>query len=257
MKNFLRATVAILGLLSTQAMAEDDNVFCPDRPGKATSTCVVAPGKFQIESDLYNWTNNGPALFTSPAIKYGIGHGIDIEAAITPYERIGHSYGNGDLYLKIKVHLVKIDGAVPVDMAVLPYIKVPVAPSRQIGNGYVEGGIILPIAFTLPLGFTLSAAPEIDQFHNPTGNGYYSNFQGAISLTYPIFNEVVVGAEFWQLVPLNPNAVSRFQTPQQQSVDFFVSWLITPFIQVDTGINIGTNSATPHEQAYAGISVRF
>jgi len=37
-------------------------------------------------------------------------------------------------------------------MAVLPYLKFPTARSR-LGNGKVEGGIILPVSVKLPGGF--------------------------------------------------------------------------------------------------------
>lgn len=250
MKILLACTIAAGLLFSQQAFADD---ICTDRPGKSSGTCVVPEGHFQLETDLYNWTNNGPVLFTSPVVKYGLGHNLDIELGITPYERVGHSYGSGDLYIKLKYEFLneKI-----VKAALFPYIKIPIAPAPQIGNGRVEGGLLVPVQFSLPLDFSLTFVPEIDQFQNPNGYGYYTNFQGVINLQHTIFTDRVIGAvELWQQIPIIQNSGRRI--PQQQSIDISVQWLVTPSFQVDGGINFGTNSATPRQQIYVGISQFF
>jgi hypothetical protein len=245
------AAIILMELLSQHALADDDDI-CTDRPSKSTSPCVVPEGHFQIESDTYNRGNDGIGLFTNPTLKFGLGHDLDIEASMIPYEVSNHKYGPGDLYIRLKYEFWNDKNF--IQAALEPFIKVPM-PS-QLSNGFVEGGLGVPIQVNnLPLGFTINDVPEIDEFHNPTGNGYYSSFQNVTTLNHPIFTDRVVGAvELWQQFPLTHT--SGVYIPTQRSVDGSLLWLVTPSFQLDCGVNFGINRATP-SQVYVGFSKFF
>ena len=92
--------------------------LCTDRPTKSTSPCTVDAGHWQIESDVYNYTeqNGGGVttttqLFSNPTVKLGLTNNLDVEVNIAPYEQVStHDAasgatttfgGVGDLFLKL------------------------------------------------------------------------------------------------------------------------------------------------------------
>src|ERR1700730_235559 len=78
----------------------------------------------------------------------GLGH----EVLLTP-----------PIYVKPFVRRQKNDAA---DAEAIPYGKWPTAPIG-VGNGYAEGGIIAPLAISLPYGFTTILEGELDYLKNP------------------------------------------------------------------------------------------
>ena len=165
---FWRALVATLfdvALGCSCAHADDDvRDLCPDRPGKGTSACTVDAGYFQIESDLFNGTFQrvGPVTtstyyLTDPNLKYGVNADFDVEANIAP-EVIVRSHnsttgmtqtwsGVGDLYLRAKWAAIGNSGS-DIALTIEPYLKLPTAP-MGVGNGAIEGGIVLPVSIAL------------------------------------------------------------------------------------------------------------
>src|ERR1022692_942366 len=69
--------------------------LCADRPSKATGSCTVDAGHWQIESDLYNVTfqtvdgvSTRTELFTNPTLKLGITNTLDFEVNIVPWQQV-------------------------------------------------------------------------------------------------------------------------------------------------------------------------
>ena len=160
--------------------------ICTDRPTKANVTCTVPAGEVQIESDAVNWTRTVAAesrsdtvLYTNPTVKYGLSSRTDLEANLAPYETIDTAGpaagprlgGIGDLTLRLKQRL-SADGAT-TQITLLPFVKVPTA-RRGIGNGRVEGGVVLPVSLPIPGGFTLTLGPEVDVLADGAGSGYHA-----------------------------------------------------------------------------------
>jgi hypothetical protein len=82
--------------------------------------------------------------------------------------------GTGDTFGRLKINVLGDDQGA-VSMAVLPYVKFPTARSG-LGNGELEGGIILPISFSVPGGFTVIVMPEGDFLKNTVGSAYHAAF---------------------------------------------------------------------------------
>jgi hypothetical protein len=243
--------------------------LCTDRPTKSTSPCTVDAGHWQVESDVYNVTlqttdgvTTTTQLFTNPTLKLGLTNNLDFEVNIAPYEQVSAhdsasgvtttSNGVGDLYLKAKLNLAGDDGGA-FGFALVPYVKVPTAP-RGVGNGAVEGGIITPLQFNLPANWQLVIDPEFDSLANAVGGGQHANLAGLLSFSYPATKTITVSLEVWGDSNFDPTG-----TVNQTSFDLGAAWIPAkaPNFQLDGGVNLGLNRATPGAQAYIGVSRRF
>lgn len=241
--------------------------LCTDRPTKSTGPCTVDAGHWQLESDLYNVTvQRAPGatatteLFTNPTLKLGLTNTIDFEANITPFERMtvkdhgvtARASSVGDLFLRLKANLVGDDGGM-IALAISPYIKVPTA-NRAIGNGAVEGGVIVPLQLNLSGSWQLLFDPEVDVLEDAGGGGKHLNTVGLVSLSKPVSKMITLSVEFWTDTNFDPAATST-----QYSADLGAAWIpsAAPNLQFDTGVNFGLNKLTPDIQAYIGVSCRF
>ena len=240
--------------------------ICTDRPTKSNAACAVDAGHFQYETDLFNGSflrlggvTTDTYLATNPTVKYGVGHNVDLEANIAPYEVIRTrdaagretSTGSvGDLYLRLKWNgYNSADGKLSV--AALPYIKAPTARTG-VGNGAVEGGFIMPVNYKLTDKLTLTTVPEVDVFKDSTGDGRHANTAQLVNLGYSLPNNVTIYGELWGDWNFDPAG-----TIKQYSADVAAAWGVTKYFQVDAGLNFGLNKETPGVQAYVGISQKF
>ncbi|HEX7761241.1 MAG TPA: transporter [Caulobacteraceae bacterium] len=265
----LLPVLAALAVLSPfTALAEDTlRPLCTDRPTKSTSPCTVDAGHFQLESDLFNETvdhtggvTTTTQLFTSPTLKLGLTRNIDIEANITPYERVSvrdhgvttTAAGFGDLFLKAKVSLLGDDGG-NLGVGLVPYLKVPTAHAG-VGNGAVEGGLIAPVQFNLPQSWSVVIDPEVDVLENNDGLGHHANAQSLVSVSKGVTSQVTLSAELWSDVNWDPAGRTT-----QVSADLGAAWVpkSSPNLQFDGGFNFGLNHVTPGVQGYVGVSRRF
>lgn len=250
---------------AVQAQAStDEPPLCTDRPTKSNAVCTVPAGKIQVETDLLNWTRNDDAesrtdvfLYTNPTIRLGLGPDTDIQASIAPYvdvrtwaggsvERLG---GVGDLTIRLKQRLT--DSAAKLQVGVIPFVKVPTA-RRGVGNREWEGGVALPVQYSLPHGYTLTFGPEFDLLHDGMGRGDHAQLVGTANISKALSSAVTVYDELWTAQNFDPAGTVR-----QYSADLAVAWLARPRLQLDAGVNLGLNRATSDAQAYVGVSTRF
>ena len=160
--------------------------------------------------------------------------------------------GVGDLFLRAKWNLLGDDGG-NISVALFPYVKLPTA-SHAIGNGAVEEGLIVPIAFNLPNNLQLSIDPEADALADATGSGRHLNIATPISLSYGVTKTVTLFSELWGDEDYDPTGATF-----QASFDLGAAWIPAklPTFQLDGGVNLGLNQSTPSVQAYVGVSKRF
>ena len=245
------------------APAATPSPICTDRPTKANVVCTVPAGSFQLEADAVNWTHNHDAgvstdtiLYTNPYLKLGLGSRTDIEFNIAPYETVRTGVegthdtigGVGDLYIRLKQQLT--NGSGKIQVAVIPFVKAPTA-KRGIGNREWEGGVAVPIVFSLPQGFTLNLGPEGDVIADSDGHGKHGQFVTAINLSKS-FGKATIYTELWTAQNFDPAG-----TVHQYSADVAIAYLLSPVWQVDIGSNFGLNRYTPDAQVYLGLSTRF
>jgi hypothetical protein len=238
--------------------------FSTDRPPKANSPYTVDAGHFQYETDLavfgYGNTNGKTTrdwTVLDPTLKVGLTNTVDAELQITPYESLktktaaGHMSisGAGDMFGRLKVNVLGDDQGA-VSMAVLPYLKFPTARSG-LGNGKLEGGIILPVSFGVPGGFTIIVMPEGDFLRNDAGNAYHAVLDFLINVSHPLDKRWTIYSEIF--------TTQHFESQDSPiyTLDEALTYAVTPNLQLDFGGNFGLNRVTPRNQLYAGLSQRF
>lgn len=249
---------------ASPAFAQEPAPICTDRPAKSNAVCTVPEGAVQIESDLSNWTRfeaGGAKVDTivpvSPTVKFGLGPNTDLQINWAPYVDVRTSTGGfvdrkrgaGDVLVRLKQRLTNADSKVQV--GVIPFAKAPAA-KRGIGNGEWEGGVALPVQFSLPQSFTLTFGPEIDLFADGDGSGKHAQLTGSVNIAKPVSSKLTLIGEFWTAQNYDPAGTVR-----QYSADVAATYLLNPKAQLDAGANFGLNRITPSVQLYLGISTRF
>jgi hypothetical protein len=258
-----RAAIVLLTLLTSPlARAEDLKPICPDRPGRGTSPCTLDLGHAQFELGLFDDSfqhRSGVTTDTdnvgSLLAKWGASERIDVEAGMAFYQQLRmHDAsgtttisGVGDLFLHAKYNPLA-DGAFALVLD--PFLKLPTA-SGGMGNGAVEGGLVLPMAYDLGNSWSLAMTPELDLLLNASGSGSHVNLVDVVGLGRG-FGPLTLGAELWTSQNLDPAGTVR-----QYSFDLDAAWLADNDTQLDGGLNIGLNRATPDLEIYFGISRRF
>ncbi len=256
---------AALLCVSSAGWAADEQPICPDRPSKANGTCTVATGHFQIETGLVDWTHDksGGArvdftVWGSSVVKFGLSDRSDVELGFIPYETLrvradgvhDHASGSGDVTVRLKQRLTT-DGA-PVQAAVIPFVKLPTA-GRDLGNGKVEGGVIVPVNAALgKSGITLTLGPELDLRADADGHGYHAAMAQLVNFGFSPAPRLSFSAELWGQWDWDPE-----RTVRQASADGAIAYLVNDSLQLDAGANFGLNSNTPDVQLYTGVSMRF
>jgi hypothetical protein len=242
--------------------------FNTDRPTKSNVPYTVDAGHFQYEGDIfiygYDNTSTPDTSFTSwvvgnPTFKLGLLNNLDFEVNFSAYNNIqtmtrstgvATSVGGfGDTFTRFKWNLFGNEGGGPA-FALIPYAKWPTAP-QGIGNRFVEGGLIAPLAVPLPGGFTTIVMGEMDILKNPSDTNYHVNFPALINVNHQIVPNLTGYAEIYANWSTSP------QVRDIYTLDFALAWTPKPNFQLDIGINIGLVSAAIPYQIYMGIAQRF
>jgi hypothetical protein len=137
-----------------------------------------------------------------------------------------------------------------VAFGILPQIKFP-TNTGNIGNDAYEGGVLLPVALAVPLGFTMTLVPEFDALKNSADNGHHANFSQIINLSRPIVEGLTGYVEFFAAESAESGSKNIY------TFDAAVAYVVAPNLQFDIGTNVGLNKAAPDIQAYIGVSKRF
>ncbi len=263
MKRALIACGLLCVSVPAHAMAEEP--ICADRPGLSTPACSVPQGKVQVETGLVDWTHDDGGGVESDtltlggsAVKVGITDRLHLEVDFAPYVRVREDLGGstsrlsgfGDIAVAAKYRVST--ATAPVQMAVVPFIKIPTA-KRSLGNGKVEGGLIVPIGYTIPeTALSLALSPEIDVNSDPDGSGYHLATAQVIGLgasLAPALSASVELAGYWDFLP--DGTVRQFLFGGSAAL------LLSNDLQVDAGINLGLNRESPDLELYSGIALRF
>ena len=258
------ALLAGLVLLTAgTARADDPKPICPDRPGRGTSACTLDEGHAQLELGLFDESLQRRSGTTTDAgnagsllAKWGVNERMDVEAgmALYQFQRVHDASGTttssgiGDLLLHAKYNPLTSDG--PFALVLDPFLKSPTA-GGGLGNGAVEGGLALPMSYDLGNNWSLAMTPETDILLNASGSGHHANLVDVVGLGRS-FGPWTLGAEIWTGQNLDPaGAISQY------SFDLDAAFLANNDTQLDGGINLGLNRATPDLEIYFGISRRF
>lgn len=252
--------VIALSALAGPALAGDLRDLCAERPGKATPPCILDAGHVQVETGLADAVflrgrGAHEDIYTLEATeaRFGVSRRTEVEAGWSPLivdhaKGSGHVTGVGDLTLGARTALTDPDADGPA-AAIQAFVTTPTA-TRGLGAGGWTGGLRLPLA--APLGvFDLGATPEADLVRDADGHGAHWALQGAVGLSHG-FGGFTVGAELWGQVDDDPA-----RRVWQASADATAALAVGRAAQLDAGVNLGLNHATPDVEVYAGIARRF
>ena len=238
--------------------------FNTDRPPKANSPYTVDAGHFQYETDIavYSYGNTDGVktqdwTVVDPTLKLGLTNTIDAELQVTPYQSAVTKSaaattsvsGVGDTVARLKINVLGDDHG-DVAVALLPYVKLPTAQSG-LGNGSVEGGLILPISISVPGDFTVIVMPEGDYLKDTAGSGYHVAFDFLVNVSHPLDKRWTFYTEVF--------TSQSFQSRDKPvyTLDDALTYALTPNLQIDFGGNFSLNDVPPRTQLYTGLSQRF
>ncbi|WP_309661375.1 transporter [Sphingomonas sp.] len=254
---------ALLMAVGAAASAEAPPI-CADRPAKATGVCTVPAGQFQIETGTLDWTvtKSGGARTELLAIgaivvKYGVSDASDLELGFVPALRLtvkeagtrSRASGFGDVTLRFKQRLTGTGAGVQV--AMIPFVKLPTA-GHDLGNGKAEGGLAVPVSFTLAGPVTMTLGPEIDLLADTDGSGRHVGLTNLVTLSATVAPRVTIGGELWSSQNFEPSG-----TIWQTSADAAIAYAASPRVQLDLGANFGLTRHTPDLELYTGASIAF
>jgi len=169
---------------------------------------------------------------------------MDFEAGANLYQSVrlrgggvtSTASGMGDVFLHLKYDT---GDAGNFALVLDPYLKLPTTASA-VGNGRLEGGLLLPMGYDLGRGWSLANTPEVDALANATGHGAHANISDVVGVGRSFADGLTLGAELWTDQNFDPAGTSS-----QYSFDLDAAKLIDNGTQLDCGVNFGLNRQTP------------
>lgn len=266
------ACCTIASAAETPSAAHDKSLrraFNTDRPSKTDSPYTIDAGAFQIETDLANWTLDTrhpqraavcvrTVLIGQTNFKLGLTNRVDLQVIAQNYvnrRTTGDDFGPaksqtgfGDTTLRLKMNLLGNDGG-KLALALLPSLKMP-TNTDGLGNKVWEPALVLPVAYSLPAGFTLFAQTRLDLLRD--GPGPRRVLSGtSIGLSRTLVEKLSGYAEFY-------SPVSRGRDhPWVGTADFGLIYQITPDFSVDVNTFFGLTRSANDINVALGFARRF
>lgn len=235
-----------------------------DRPDQTESPYSVDAGHWQIEFDFANYTYDDEAgvrtdtLNVSPVnVKLGLTNSTDIQFIFDSYSRervrtAGTTTTTrdwGDLTIRVKHNFWGNDGG-DTAFAAMPFVKVPLHIG-DAGNDLVEGGIILPLAVSLPRGWGMGLMTEFDLLADQTGNDRHLEWINTITFSHDITSQLGGYVEFV--------SVHSYENGNEwiAQADIGFTYAINADTQLDAGCNFGVTRDAPDVQPFLGLALRY
>ncbi len=239
-----------------------------DRPDATESPYTVDAGHFQIELSFIDFSRDrrnkehqiNESLALAPLlVKVGLLNNVDLQIGLDPYTHYRTkdraagttetAHGFGDTVVRLKSNLWGNDGG-DTAFAVMPYVKFPTADGG-LGNGKIEGGIILPFAVELPEDFSLGLMAQFDFNRSADNVRYVVDFVHTVTLSHDLAGDLGGYIEYAGFANLNHDEDYRVY------FDAGLTYGLTRDIQLDAGLRVGLTRAADDLGLFAGISLRF
>lgn len=147
---------------------------------------TVEPGKALLEMDWLTLTRDSPAgsgarysrvVAGSTLVSFGLTPVVDVQVGVDLFVRdrvtaggaVETSAGRGDAYVRLKWAFWQ-DEKSPLALALLPYLRFPTS-TGGMGADRVEGGLILPIYFSLSEQVSVGGMLAWDHHRNAADDG--------------------------------------------------------------------------------------
>ncbi|HYC72707.1 MAG TPA: transporter [Opitutaceae bacterium] len=237
-----------------------------DRPDTTESPTTVDAGHVQVEMsfaaferDRHTPERDGVELevwnVAPMNVRLGLRHDLELQVVVDNYvraeaqapalglrERVS---GFGDVTLRLKRNFLGNDGG-DTAWALMPFVKIPTS-SGGVGNDHVEGGLILPVNFTVG-GLGLAAMTEVDLVRNAADDGYTLAWLNTLAYGFDLTARL---GGFVELASLSGEGRHALM------FDCGLTFAVNPDLQLDCGVNLGLTRAAPDLVVFAGLSRRF
>ena len=278
MKGFIATTALVTSVLAlSPALAQEEKKereLSTDRPDKTESPYTVPTGRFQIETDIVNLTQDNSTV-TDPVsgasleatsreyaiaasnLKYGLANDLDLQVVVETHKIAETEAGGqtvrvsafGDTTVRLKWNAFGNDGG-DVALALMPYAKLP-TNGGALGNKSVEGGVIVPIGFSLPHEWNAGVMAVISKDRNADDKDDHTTFVSSFTFSHDIAGELGGYVEYYSESSTEPGAM------WVATVDTGLTYKFTPELQGDIGCNFGVTEAAPDLNPFVGVSARF
>lgn len=250
--------------------AENRKALNSNRPTQVDTAYTVDSGVLQLEtaSVMYTRDHDTPDgshldVFTlgQTNVRLGVTENFELQTIVTPFVtarrrdasgNLTKDSGMGDTTVRGFWNVAGNDGA-GLGVAVLPYLKLPSNQSDNglFGNGKVEGGFEVPMAYALDAKTSLCTSPgfalEADYRGGRDLNPYLPlTVFRSVSDSVAVFAEVFVkrytgyGSDAWVA-----------------QADFGAVWTVTKNFSLDAAVYAGLNRAAPDIVLQTGFAWRF
>lgn len=236
------------------AAAEALRPLSTDRPDTTESARTVDAGHFQLEMDAARLSvDQGRKTlgFAASNLKFGLTHFWDVQLVIEPLvgdEALpGYGFGYGDTTLRTKLNLFGNDE--DLALALMPWVKFPTAGRR--GNDAVEGGLIVPLGFALPLEFSGSVMAEGDVMADPAGGGRHFELLTSASVGHEIYGPLAAFVELAGVYSTETDADYALVLNGGPVL------LVSDYVQLDAGAGVGLTDTAEDFTVFAGVSFKL
>ncbi|MES2656979.1 MAG: transporter [Verrucomicrobiota bacterium] len=220
-----------------------------DRPDVTESPHTVDAGHFQFEMEIANWSRDEYS-FAELNSKIGLDACNDLQLVMPFFTHVdGGGEGFGDIQIRWKHNFWGNDDG-STALAVMPFIKLPTA-NNDLGNGKLEGGIIVPFGFEGPAGWDCAVMAEADLETDEDEQG--SHFVAVTSATtsHSVTENTGIFLELVSVLSAESSAnwEAYFNTG--------MVWAITPLWQLDGGVRVGLTDASVDFMPFLGLSTKL
>jgi hypothetical protein len=244
-----------------------------DRPDTTESPFTVDAGHFQVETNIIGYSRSRPDAAGAVSDTYElattnlrIGLTNNFEAAVIwqPYGVVRTAAGGsaavfrqagiGALELRAKLNVWGNDTfgkSGSSALALLPFVSFPTDRGNGISQEFVEGGLIVPVAFKLSEKFGLGLNAGVVTVRDDPLSGYHAEYLGSASLSYE-WNDKL--GTYYEVA-----ARWHLQDPRGDAVMLGtgVTYRLTKNVQLDAGVNVGVTPAADRINPFVGLSMRF
>jgi hypothetical protein len=271
MHRFALALALAVSAAATPAWADASDAtpprdLCLDRPGLGTPACTLDAGRVVVELGLGDWTRNRTGSVRTDTvtagdtlIRLGVNGSLEAQIGWTAYGHVRNrdaatgvidkTSGTGDVTLALRQNIQNPDGS-DIAIAAIPYVSLPVG-GKTIGAGDWGAGLLIPMTFDLGA-VSLELSPEIDAAVDSDGKGRHLGYGSVVGLGFDLTEAISATAEI---------SLFRDHDPAGHATEALAGlsagWQPNDNLQLDIGVNLGLNGASPDTELYFGIARRF
>lgn len=234
-----------------------------DRPDKTEAPYTVDAGRFQFETDLVTYVMDDAEggektrgfVLNNVNLKMGLTNNTDLQLVVPTYVRekvtLGAASstvsGMGDLTVRFKWNLLGNDQG-DLALALMPVVKLPTAKT-DLGNDKWEGGLIFPVALSLPNDWSMGLMFQYNNLAADAG-GRAGQFISTATVGHQVVGDLNGYVELYsEANPADTGWVATF--------DAGLTYGIGNDWQLDAGVNVGLTDSADDLNPFFGVSARF